>query len=308
MMKPVMRRYASEDDFWRIRAFLREVFLCNNRREMCWQPYRWDYWRWHVNENIFQFNLNAAVFMWEDANGGLAAVLHPDGRGEAFLQVHPEFQSNNLDIQMLQIAETQYAVQRDGREQLTIWVHEADCQRQELLARRGYTRQNTPEYQRRRELTQPIMDAPLPHGYTIRALGAQDELPARSWLSWRTFHPDEPDERYEGWQWYLNVQRAPMYRRDLDLVAVAPDGELAAFCTLWFDEATRTAAFEPVGTHPDHQRKGIGKALLTEGLRRVRHLGATLATVGSYSPSAGALYASIGFTQYDLSEPWQKAW
>jgi hypothetical protein len=32
---------------------------------------------------------------------------------------------------------------------------------------------------------------------------------------------------------------------------------------------TRTAAFEPVGTHPTHQRKGLGKALMAEGLRRV---------------------------------------
>ena len=90
----------------------------------------------------------------------------------------------------------------------------------------------------------------------------------------------------------------------LDLVAVAPDGELAAFCTVWFDDVTRTAAFEPVGAHPAHRRKGLGKALLAEGLRRVERLGATLATVGSYSETAGALYASVGFIEYDLSEPW----
>lgn len=306
--KLMLRRYESEDDYWKIRAFLREIYVYNNRREFCWQPYRWDYWHWHVNQNIFQFNLNAAVFLWEAENGRMAAVLHPGGRGEAFLQVHPDFQSTDLDIQMLQIAETQYAIQKEGNEQLTIWVHEVDHPRQQLLARRGYARQNTPEYQRRRDLSQPIADAPLSFGYAIRALGTEDELPARSWLSWRAFHPNQPDERYEGWEWYRNVQRAPMYRRDLDLVAVAPDGELAAFCTLWFDEVTRTAAFEPVGTHPDHQRKGLGKALLTEGLRRVHRLGATLATVASYSQSAGALYASVGFTQYDLSEAWQKGW
>jgi len=104
------------------------------------------------------------------------------------------------------------------------------------------------------------------------------------------------------------VQRAPLYRRDLDLVAVAPGGDLAAFCTLWFDDVTRTAAFEPVGTHPDHQRRGLGRALMAEGLRRVAGLGATLCTVGSYSEPAGALYASLGFIEYDLSEPWEKIW
>ncbi len=109
-------------------------------------------------------------------------------------------------------------------------------------------------------------------------------------------------------KWYRNVQRAPLYRRDLDLVAQADDGELAAFCTLWFDDVTRSAAFEPVGTHPNHQRRGLGKALMTEGLRRVRDLGATLCTVGSYSESAGALYAAIGFTAFELNTPWVKEW
>jgi len=138
----------------------------------------------------------------------------------------------------------------------------------------------------------------------VSALGDLDEHPARSWVSWRAFNPNEPDEKYEGWTWYRNVQRAPLYRRDLDLVAVAPGGDLAAFCTLLFDDVTRTAAFEPVGTHPAHQRRGLGKAIMAEGLRRVARLGATLSAVGSYSEAAGALYASAGFGEYELSEPW----
>jgi GNAT superfamily N-acetyltransferase len=142
----------------------------------------------------------------------------------------------------------------------------------------------------------------------IRALEDESELPARSWISWKAFHPHEPEEKYEGWEWYRNVQRAPLYRRDLDLVAAAPGGELVAFCTLWFDDVTHTAAFEPVGTHPAYQCKGLGRAIMAEGLRRVRELGATLCTVGSYSEAAGKLYASVGFTAYELSEPWVKLW
>jgi ribosomal protein S18 acetylase RimI-like enzyme len=135
-------------------------------------------------------------------------------------------------------------------------------------------------------------------------LGDEKELPARSLVSWRAFHPNEPDDHYEGWTWYLNVQRAPLYRRDLDLVAVAPGGEFASFCTVWFDDVNRMGVFEPVGTAPAHQRRGLGKAVMCEGLRRLKHLGATLATVGSYSNEAGALYASLGFTEYDLLERW----
>jgi GNAT superfamily N-acetyltransferase len=85
------------------------------------------------------------------------------------------------------------------------------------------------------------------------------------------------------------VQRVPLYRRDLNIVAVAPDGELAAICTVWFDDVTRTAVLEPVGTHPEHQKRGLGKAVMSDGLRRAERLGATLATVSSYGKAAHAI-------------------
>jgi len=71
---------------------------------------------------------------------------------------------------------------------------------------------------------------------------------------------------------------------------------------------TRTSSLEQVGTQPKNKKKGIGKALMKEGLKRAKHLGATLATVGSYSVRAGALYESIGFKDYLLSEPWDLKW
>jgi predicted N-acetyltransferase YhbS len=134
------------------------------------------------------------------------------------------------------------------------------------------------------------------------------DLPARSWASWRAFHPDEPDENYKGWEWYFNIQRDPLYRRDLDLVVVAPNGEMASFTTIWWDEVTKTGAFEPVGTAPEHQRKGLARALMTEGLNRLKQLGAAMAYVSSYGMAAHATYESVGFAKYDRSELWKKLW
>jgi maltose-binding protein MalE len=71
-----------------------------------------------------------------------------------------------------------------------------------------------------------------------------------------------------------------------------------------FGDVTRTGAFEPLRTAPAHQRRGLGKAVMFEGLRRLRRLEATPATVSSYKTAAHALYASAGLTEYDLSEPW----
>lgn len=301
-MKLTRRRYRCEDDYWAIRAFLREVYLLHDRRAVTWPVQRWDYWRWHINANRLHLGLEAAVFLWETADGRLAAVLHPAGRGEACLQVHPTYRASELELEMIATAETQFAtVLPDGSQRLVLWAHECDTRRQDLLTRRGYTRSQFPEYQCRRVLTRPIADAPLPTGYTLHALGDEAELPAHSRLVWRVFHPDEP---YPGWEWYRSVQRAPLYRRDLDLVTAAPDGELAALATVWFDDVTRTAAFEPVGVDPNHQHLGLETALVAEGLRRAVALGATLATVRADGAAAGAWYLAAGFGDCERSEAW----
>jgi GNAT superfamily N-acetyltransferase len=71
---------------------------------------------------------------------------------------------------------------------------------------------------------------------------------------------------------------------------------------------TRSAYYEPVGTTPEHQRRGLAKAILTEGLCRLKRMGATRAFVGGYEPEPNTLYTSVMGTEHDLSEPWMKKW
>lgn len=55
--------------------------------------------------------------------------------------------------------------------------------------------------------------------------------------------------------------------------------------------------FEPVATHPDFQRRGLGKAVMAEGFRRMKAAGMRRATLG-FDPdnvAARALYTSLGF-------------
>src|SRR5438552_15276192 len=88
-MRLTMRKYRGEDDFWRIREFLREVLVLNGRREVNWQSYRFDYCRWHVFENIEHLRMEDVVFIWEAPDERIAAVLNPEGKGEGTLQGHP---------------------------------------------------------------------------------------------------------------------------------------------------------------------------------------------------------------------------
>jgi mycothiol synthase len=306
-VKLTMRPYQSEDDYWRIRAFLRRVMMLNGVREKSWHVARLDYWRWHVAANCLEREaIDDVVFLWETADGQITAVLDPEGVGEAYLQVHPGLRTPALEEEMLDVAEEHLAAERDDQRTLVVWADAQDALRLEILKRRGYNKGKWAAHAWRRDLDGPIPAAPLPPGYTVRSLGEAHELPARSWASWRGFHPDEPDEDYQGWEWYLNIQRCPLYRRDLDIVAVAPGGEIASFCTFWYDDVTRSAYIEPVATVPEHQRLGLARAAITEGLRRVQRMGATRAFVGGYEPVPNALYRSVLSPEHDLSEQWVK--
>ncbi|MEA3439566.1 MAG: GNAT family N-acetyltransferase [Chloroflexota bacterium] len=309
-MKLTLRMYQDEDDYWRIRDFLRQVFLLNDRQELSWHVARLDYWWWRRNEFLGDYRIEEVVFIWETADGRIAAALNPESKGQVFQQVHPGLRTPELEEEMLVLAEKHLAISLpNGKRKLWAWADEQDNLRQDILTCRGYTKVDKPdskEYQRRRSLDEPILEAQPPPGYTVRSQGDVEEHPARGWVSWKVFHPDEPDDDYGGWDWFLDVQCAPLYRRDLDIVAVAPGGEYGAFSTIWYDDVTRTAYFEPVGTAPEHQRLGLGKAVMCEGLRRLKRMGATMSFVGSYTPPAHALYASVGFTEYNLSEPWVK--
>jgi RimJ/RimL family protein N-acetyltransferase len=139
-------------------------------------------------------------------------------------------------------------------------------------------------------------------------MGALDEHPARSLASWRAFHSSEPQADYDGdWSWYRNIQSTPLYRRDLDIVAVTPKGEIASFCTISYDDATRSAVCVLVGTAAEHWRRGLGKAVMAEGMRRLQGLGCTRVFATAADPPADALYGSM-MQAHIVTDTWCRVW
>ncbi|MGH2474398.1 MAG: GNAT family N-acetyltransferase [Candidatus Limnocylindrales bacterium] len=132
----------------------------------------------------------------------------------------------------------------------------------------------------------------VPDGYRIRGLKGTDEFAARVDLHRRAFPASQLTvAKYE------RIIEVAHYRFEDDLVVETDDGSLAAYALGWWDPLGRVAEFEPVGTHPDHQRQGLARALLTHGLHRFFERGA--ATVQVYSDvsaaPAEALYEALGF-------------
>jgi GNAT superfamily N-acetyltransferase len=295
-MKLTFRTCTKEDDFWCTRNFLREIFLLNGRLEHSWNVARLDYWRWHYIKtcNIFE-SVEKGMTLWENTDGKIIAALNHLGGSELRLHIHPHFRSAELENEILAYAEENfYAVTEDGRRYIHMPIFEDDKQRQEIAQSRDYKKQSGWGHHYRRNLDSSIPNTPIPSGYAIRSMGDAKEYPARSWASWRAFHNDEPDENYDGdYSWYANLQSAPLYRRDLDVIAVASDGSIASFCTIFYDDYTRSAVTVLVGTAAEHWQRGLGKAVITEGLRRLNEMGCTLVFSTAHEEPADFLYHSV---------------
>ena len=71
----------------------------------------------------------------------------------------------------------------------------------------------------------------------------------------------------------------------------------AARATIWFDEVNLVGLFEPVETDGRFRRLGLARAVMTEGLHRMRAAGMRTARVEHdiTNDAATALYESLGF-------------
>lgn len=301
----VSRPMANGQDFWRMRALLIETAPITPIG-FNWDMRRLDGKRFY-NENLDANRLLARpVQLWETKNGQLVGFVLPEGHGDAHLNLHPDFR--RLEDEMIAWAETHLAAPSDdgvGRN-LEIYVHEYDALRQQLLAGRGFRKTGYWGMIRHMRLGEQLLERPAMHeGYSLRTTHSGDMEDCQRIADLlnaafgRTFH-----NALE----YSNFCRlAPCFRQALDLVAIAPDGSFAAYVGIPYDETNRRGIFEPVCTHPDHQRKGLGKALMQEGLLRLREMGAVDVTVdtGDMTP-ANRLYDSLGFTKAYQGFSWQK--
>ncbi|HQY30414.1 MAG TPA: GNAT family N-acetyltransferase [Thermomicrobiales bacterium] len=162
----------------------------------------------------------------------------------------------------------------------------------EALGRIGMTTDGTVRHHTfRRDLTRELEVLALPAGCRFNDVHSDDQIAERAAADvavWPTSSIDAGN--------YRGVQTAALYRSDLDLIVESNEGVLAAFCLGWFEPHHRVAQFEPIGVLEAFRGLRIGKAIVLEGLRRARELGATVVYINcSATNEAGnALYRSVG--------------
>jgi len=86
-----------------------------------------------------------------------------------------------------------------------------------------------------------------------------------------------------------------LYEATLDLSVETDDGAPAGYALFWHDDLTGVGQLEPMRVLDEHQRRGLARALLTEGLERLARRGARRLKVGFDGPAGRALYTGAGF-------------
>ena len=241
---------------------------------------------------------NAPLWFVDDV---LAGFLWPNGNN-ADLLVHPAHRK--LVPVMLAWAETNLATaDGDSPPSVTTWALAQDTGRVALLEGRGYTRTDDQLILHTADLRRSIPAPDLPPGFTIRALAGEDEIEARVEVHRSAFYPSRMTVEK-----HRRVMASPTYRQELDLMVIAPDGALAAYCIVWVDAVNRFGIFEPVGTHQDHRRLGLARAVLRHGQQLLQALDAEVAHVYAAGGNAAstALYPAAGFEVSDKNYQWRK--
>jgi len=292
-MKIIGRKYSDTTDLEAMAALVRE-FPAGNLHVVD-LPYRFSSWSFDHPENIR---------LWTDENGQLFAW--------AILQVpfwkidyayHPEFQ-HTLHPQILKWANKQarkIVGTPSGHPSWFVPVLASQTDRIRDLEETGFTSQeNVGENSWSQVLMEHSMpfsleEFSLPTSFTIRLLNGTSEVGAYVELHRAVF-----ESKNMTTEWRQRTLQRPEYIADLDLIIAAPDGQLAAFCIGWLAKDINgeiSGQIEPLGVHADFRKLGLGKAILSDVLRRLYSKGAKQIYVqtDNYRNAAFGLYESAGF-------------
>jgi mycothiol synthase len=219
------------------------------------------------------------------------------------------FRSNHMEIQVDPAASPHGEIEREmlawalarqeadpdgARADLLADAFEHDARKIAILTDLGFRVTDDDRYDIFRQTlnAQPVHGA-VPVGAEVRSVDPDRDLDDRVAIHQEVWHPSKITATS-----YAAVRAAPGYLPELDLIAVAPDGMIAAYCTCWYDPVNRIGEFEPVGARAAYRRQGYGLAIMHEGLRRLQRLGATEAIVLSSATNTASygLYSRSGFT------------
>ncbi len=301
-MKIVSCGYNIDEDFTSIMRFLYETFK-NYNSYFNWFPDRF--------EN-YHDNWVDDIRIWEVTNDlippskkRIVAVANPESHTDYYIQIDPAYSYIEREILIWieqHCLDKKKALKK--KEQLNTHTIEGNSAREKVLTELGYIKGEIASYLRLRPINTPGSKFFCPEDFKIRAIkGKSDYDQLAVLIRLISGHGEWFDAKIlEG------IARCSFYKQDLDLVAIAPDGSIASFCTFRMDPISKITNLEPMGTHPKYRKLGLAKGLISEGLRRAMKYNPTFFYIGGAANTSAAnrLYDSVGFTEKLAEDSWYK--
>ncbi len=291
------RLYENENDLQQMYSLLMEGRLLTND---------WHYA--HIGELAFNYFMVAChlnpqeyIRLWHDNEKLVGyAILGEDPSFDC--QVLPEYEWSGIENEALLWVETRinelrkYDNNKQWRENLVSGSRQDDAKRIAFLEQHDFQYcGDFAEVNMICSLDEPIPTSQLPDGYQIREVLPTGEITKRAsvqrevWQPWTAGNVSDDD--------YARFMQLPGYHRELDLVAIAPNGVIVAYVNGWVDSVNKIGDFGPVGALQAYRRQGLTRAVLIEGLHRMKFYGMNRVCVstGVSNVPARQLYESIGF-------------
>jgi GNAT superfamily N-acetyltransferase len=259
------------------------------------------------------------LHLWKDTGGKLLGFgqLTCD-RNENIecslcFDVHPSRQASTLESEILQWSEQRI---REAGQKFTLPIRlqtrvRSDKLRYRMqLEKQGFTSERC-FLTMARSLDRSVCSFSLPEGFRLRSLydrGCLAQISGNNLKAWVELFNESFVDHWNhhnltvaaARHWFSN----PHCKPELNLVVVAPDGALAAFCVGYLnrEENARTGRNEGwiklLGTRRSFRRLGLGRAILLAAIRQFEALGieqVKLAVDTQSLTSATQLYESVGF-------------
>jgi mycothiol synthase len=236
--------------------------------------------------------------LWEDASGQLVAyaLIAQPGSSLTF-QVHPEAQGLGLEAEALDwgLAQMQLIAQARGAPR-DLWCrcHAVEQGRRSLLEAGGFHPLFEPDLRLVHPLATPLPPVALPEGFSLKRGVTPPEFGAYQELHQAVF---------DGMSMNMDEHESSAYLGELDLIAVEESERFVAFCQCDLKQVTDgqsehlAGEVGVIGTRPELQRQGLGRALLLTALGLLQERGAASAYLETSETNVPAqrLFTSVGF-------------
>lgn len=255
-----------------------------------------DWWVFYDTSGV---PLQDKVRLWFEGEQLVAWAWNRPERSDYELFVHPAYRGTpQQDAVLMQTIDElsarirQQPRKNDSPPKITGYANEDETAHLALLERLGFS--GSPFLINFVQDIRGVLPSPvLPDGFTFLDCVRPDDAERRALAHKDAFQPHSKMTVDH----YRTFMTAPGYDPEMDIAVVAPDGTIVSFAMSWIDPANRLGVFEPVGTRYEFHRRGLGKAALLEGLRRLQARGmeTVLVSCDAEEPGNVIFYQSAGF-------------